>query len=102
MYAFYSLLSIFSLILNWRYYNKGICLSKLEQYKEAIESFDLAIKYKPNHANAYCNKGVCLYKLGQHQEVIVNFDLAIKYDPNNGTLYKLINILRQEIAGIKK
>ncbi|WP_371220333.1 hypothetical protein ACA348_02075 [Orientia tsutsugamushi] len=43
-----------------------------------------------------------MYRLGQHQEAIVNFDLAIKYDPNNGTLYKLINILKQEIAGIKK
>ncbi|WP_371223714.1 hypothetical protein ACA351_10440 [Orientia tsutsugamushi] len=60
------------------------------------------MKYDPNHAKAYYNKRLCLYKLGQHQEAIENFDLAIKYKPNNGTLYKLINILKQEIAGIKK
>ncbi|WP_371219429.1 tetratricopeptide repeat protein [Orientia tsutsugamushi] len=59
------------------------------------------MKYKPNHANAYYNKGGCLYKLGQYQKAIKNFDLAIKYDPNNGTLYKLINIFKQN-AGIKK
>ncbi|KJV72255.1 TPR repeat family protein [Orientia tsutsugamushi str. TA763] len=46
-------------------------------------------------------KGFCLYRLGQHQEAIENFDLAIKYDPNNGTLYKLINILKQKLQVLK-
>ncbi|WP_371219571.1 tetratricopeptide repeat protein [Orientia tsutsugamushi] len=53
-------------------------------------------------AEAYCNKGVDLYELGQFQEAIESCNLAIKYDPNDVEAYKLINILKQEIAGIKK
>ncbi|WP_342638181.1 tetratricopeptide repeat protein [Orientia tsutsugamushi] len=48
-----------------KHFNVGISFLKLNKYQEAIESFDLAIKYNPNHAKAYNNKGFCLGKLGQ-------------------------------------
>ncbi|KJV51565.1 TPR repeat family protein [Orientia tsutsugamushi str. Gilliam] len=56
------------------YYNKGVCLNKLEQYKEAIENYDLAIKYNPNDAKAYYNKGLCLNELEQYKEAMENFN----------------------------
>ncbi|WP_371220700.1 tetratricopeptide repeat protein [Orientia tsutsugamushi] len=48
-----------------KHFNVGISFLKLNKYQEAIENFDLAIKYKPNYSEAYINKGFCLGKLGQ-------------------------------------
>ncbi|KJV94988.1 tetratricopeptide repeat protein [Orientia tsutsugamushi] len=36
-----------------KHFNVGISFLKLNKYQEAIESFDLAIKYNPNHAKAH-------------------------------------------------
>ncbi|SPR16271.1 tetratricopeptide repeat protein [Orientia tsutsugamushi] len=62
-------------------YVQGIALYELGQYQEAIDNYDIAIKHKPDLAEAYMNKGVALRKLGQHQEAIKKFNLAIKYNP---------------------
>nr|WP_284525181.1 tetratricopeptide repeat protein [Orientia tsutsugamushi] len=43
---------------------------ELNKYQEAIENFDLAIKYKPNYAEAYFNKGFCLGNLERYKEEI--------------------------------
>ncbi|KAJ6644869.1 Tol-Pal system protein TolB [Pseudolycoriella hygida] len=76
-----------------------ICRNLLRQgqYKEAIENCNLAIKDKPDFAEAYYAKGVILGALGKIQEGIEAYDLAIEYKPdyaeahyNKGvTLYKL-------------
>ena len=52
------------------------------KFVEAIQAFDLAIKYKPDDAEAYYNKGNALYKLGKFSEAIQSYDLAIKYQPD--------------------
>ena len=41
---------------------------------EAIEACDLAIKYKPDYAEAYYNKGVALAKLAKYSEAIKVYD----------------------------
>jgi tetratricopeptide (TPR) repeat protein len=70
------------------YFSKGKVLVKLERYDEAIEAFDLAIKYKPDFAKAYYNKGNTLSRyLNRYQEAIDAFDLAIKYDPDDVEAY---------------
>ncbi|KJV55254.1 tetratricopeptide repeat family protein [Orientia chuto str. Dubai] len=49
------------------YNNKGLALTKLGQYQEAIENFNLAISSSDYRA-AYRNKEIALKKLRQHQE----------------------------------
>ncbi|KJV53624.1 tetratricopeptide repeat protein [Orientia tsutsugamushi] len=48
-----------------KHFYVGVSFLKLNKYQEAIENFDLAIKYNPNLSEAYNNKGFCLGKLGQ-------------------------------------
>jgi len=48
--------------------NKGIALSNLGKYDEAIECHDRAIKIDPNYADAWNNKGVSLRKIGQQKD----------------------------------
>ncbi|WP_332370177.1 tetratricopeptide repeat protein [Orientia tsutsugamushi] len=52
------------------YHNKGLTLSFLGQLQNAIEHFDLAIKYDHNDATAYCNKGYVLSMLKKYPEAI--------------------------------
>ncbi|WP_458693591.1 tetratricopeptide repeat protein [Rickettsia hoogstraalii] len=51
-------------ILAEEYFNIGESFYKLGKYQEAIKNYDLAIKYKPEYANAYNNKGIVLDDLG--------------------------------------
>ncbi len=96
------------------YYNKGIALTNLERYDEAIKNFDKAIKVKPNHTNAYNNKGntlgnpesfdkflkmkpdhagayygkgIALTNLERYDEALECFDKAIKVKPDHAGAY---------------
>ena len=53
-------------------YNKGVNLGNLGKYKEAIESFDKALKIDPNDVNALTSKGDALNRL--RREAIESFD----------------------------
>ncbi|WP_146695774.1 tetratricopeptide repeat protein [Orientia tsutsugamushi] len=70
----------------------------LEQYQEAIENFDFAIKYKPDFPDAYNNKGAALCTLKQYQEAIENFDFAIKYKPDFSDTYNNKGIALNELG----
>ncbi len=43
--------------------NKGGCLNFVGRYKEAIESYDEAIKINSNEAEFYYNKGIVLLNI---------------------------------------
>ncbi|WP_375318661.1 tetratricopeptide repeat protein [Candidatus Tisiphia endosymbiont of Oplodontha viridula] len=68
----------------------------MRRFQDAIENYNLAIKYDPNYVQAYYNKGMTLEKLGKHQEAKKNFNLAVKYKPN------LIEEYEKIIIGLRK
>ena len=45
------------------FYNKGITYRILNEYKKAIECYDLAVKLDPKYKEALNNKGFCLNEL---------------------------------------
>lgn len=61
--------------------NKGVALSDLKEYQQALKSFDKVIEIDPQDAAAWHNKGVMLDKLGKHREALEYFDKALKVDP---------------------
>ena len=70
------------------HFEKGSALHQLGRYKEAIDSFNQAIKYihlaKPSYTkmvltNSYYEKAECLRALGKLEEALEYFDLAIKH-----------------------
>jgi len=63
--------------------NKGIALSDLKKYKEAIECFDKAIEINPENDGAWDNKGLALAHLKRYKEAIECFDKAIEINPEN-------------------
>ena len=62
--------------------NKGLVLSDLDQYDEAIMLYDKAIGIDPNHTAAISNKGIALSELRQYDEAIKLYDKVIGIDPN--------------------
>ncbi|MDT9236764.1 tetratricopeptide repeat protein, partial [Limnospira sp. PMC 917.15] len=52
------------------------------EYKQAISSYDQALKYKPDYHKAWNNRGVALYNLGEYKQAISSYDQALKYKPD--------------------
>ncbi len=63
------------------HFGKGRALTKLNRCKEAVKSFDLAIKYnrKP-FGEVYYYKGIALESLEMLEEALIAYDLAIEND----------------------
>ncbi|MCY7282907.1 MAG: tetratricopeptide repeat protein, partial [Cyanobacteria bacterium CAN_BIN43] len=61
--------------------NRGLSLSALGRYEEAIASYDRSIAIKPDDASAFYNKACC-YGLQNQVELAVDFlQQAIELDP---------------------
>lgn len=56
------------------YYNLGLAQYSLELYKEAIESFERAIKLNPDNANFYYILGLAQEELGIYHSALENFE----------------------------
>ena len=52
------------------------------EYNEAIECYDKAIKIEPNDALAWDTKGIALVNLGKNNEAIECYAKAIEIDPS--------------------
>jgi tetratricopeptide (TPR) repeat protein len=62
--------------------SKGLALSSLEMYDEAIRCFDKSLSIYPS-ANTWYTEGLALNKLGRYYEAIRCFDKALEIDPYN-------------------
>lgn len=54
------------------YYNKGTDYARLNQYTNAIASFDKALEISPDLFEAWYNRGIELGKLGRYDEEIAS------------------------------
>jgi tetratricopeptide (TPR) repeat protein len=72
--------------------SKGVSLSTLGRYDEAITLFDVAVKSDANYIEAYDRKGIALVGAGKCVEAIDCFDKYIEIDPRD------IDVLNQKGA----
>ena len=49
--------------------------------------YDIAIRLKPDDAEAYNNRGQAKYPLGQYTAAIVDYDIAIRLKPDHAEAY---------------
>ena len=64
----------------------------LNQLENAIESYEQAIKIKPDYIDAHNNMGSLLMKVGRNDEAIESFKLAIKVKPDFADPYNNMGI----------
>ena len=55
------------------HYNLAIELAQLNLFKNALEEFDLAIKFNPEDPKIYRKKGVILFGMKNYKEAKINF-----------------------------
>jgi len=59
-----------------------------ENYEEAINCLDLAIKYNPCDGAAYNDRALCIIELGGNErQSLADFDKGIKVEPDYATVY---------------
>jgi tetratricopeptide (TPR) repeat protein len=69
---------------------KAVALWDGEEYtapKKAIEYLNIAIRLKPDYADAYCSRGFAYNDLGQYQSAIKDFNKAIRLQPDDAIVY---------------
>lgn len=77
------------------YHNKALCyLEGLNQYDQAIQSFDQAIALDNDYHLSICGKGIAYHKKGDNTTALQFLNQAHDIAPNNNTITQnLINIL---------
>lgn len=65
------------------FYIKGITLSQLERYEEAIIPLDEALKIEFDDYNIWNNRGEALFNLDRYEEALTSFDEVLRINPNN-------------------
>lgn len=69
------------------YNNRGIIHAKKGKYGLAIEDFNKAIEFDPNHVEAYCNRGTA-YSLQKDFEIAIeNYNKAAALNPRHAGTY---------------
>ncbi len=63
------------------WHDKGIALSRLGRYEEALDAYNKALEINPQYAKAWYNKGDALYVLNRYEETLEAYEKAVKLDP---------------------
>lgn len=72
-----------SYMISEAYYNRALNKRYLNNYKEAIEDYNLAIKFRPDYYKAYNNRGYVKLLIEDYSGAISDFTMTIKYDNTN-------------------
>lgn len=64
------------------WYNRGVALTRLEKYAEAIAAYEQALSIHPKDALIWTKQGALYSKLGKHSEALTSHDQALKISPN--------------------
>jgi tetratricopeptide (TPR) repeat protein len=54
-----------------------------EQYEEALEAYEKAIKLRPDYSLAWNNKGYSLHDLKRYKEALAAYEKALELDPDD-------------------
>ncbi len=75
----------------------GAALKGQGKLHEAVQSFDTAIQFNPEYAEAYSNRGVVLQELGKLEDAISDFDKATQLKPDYAEAYSNRGLALQEL-----
>ncbi len=63
------------------YFLRGICLSRQEDYYQAIQDFSRALEFKSDFPMAYYYRGIARIKQGEYAETIEDFTAVLNLEP---------------------
>jgi tetratricopeptide (TPR) repeat protein len=69
-------------------------ITRLNEYEDAIATFDNAVRINPDDPSAWFSRGIALNNLGRYEEAIASYEKALQLDPDNRqTWYNIGNTL---------
>jgi tetratricopeptide (TPR) repeat protein len=83
--------------------NIGFHYLEQQEYKEAMDEFDIVLKNDPTQPYALSNKAYCQLKLGELNEGLITINKSILYNPSNSYAYRnraLIEIELKEFTSV--
>jgi tetratricopeptide (TPR) repeat protein len=66
---------------------RGLVLSKQQQYEAAIQEFTQAIEAQPSMVDAYLYRGMALYETGRFEDSIPDFSKVLNLRPERIAVY---------------
>jgi len=75
------------------FYELGNLFVEEANYKDALQSFDMAISLKPDFTGALVNKGNCHYMLKDYNAAIKAFEAVLAVEPNSQIAFKNLSTL---------
>ncbi|MBI3964017.1 MAG: tetratricopeptide repeat protein, partial [Chloroflexi bacterium] len=92
-----------AIALDWR----GFMYSWLDQGKDALRDFDLAVSLVPDEAEYLDDRGAAYRLLGRYEEALADFDRALELQPdshrvlaNRGETYRLLGRNEEALADL--
>ena len=73
--------------------NLGITYSRLGNFDESLEQFDLALREAPELAAGHYYRGSALLKLDQPEEALAEFRRALELDPDHALSAQQLEVL---------
>jgi tetratricopeptide (TPR) repeat protein len=74
---------------------RAIALMQLERYRQARESFDVAVTRDPHFGEAYANRGIFLDRTGHYEEAIRDYRKALELkgdlDKGPGRMWRFLH-----------
>ena len=82
------------------YYSRGLEQEQSGRLTDAIQSFEAALKIKPDYADAHNNLGVLLTRIpGRERDALPHMEAAVRLEPNNAEAHVNYGIALANIAG---
>ena len=79
----------------------GASNAALKNYNAAIDSYQQALKIKPDYAEAYCNIGVALQEKGDLIAALANYKQALKIKPDYVEAHNNMAVALKDRGGMK-
>ncbi len=78
--------------------NKGVVLSRLERFSDAVEAFDQALMIDPRYCAAWNNKGVLLSRMGEYTKALEAFEKALQPDWGDSVQNRIPGLISPKIV----
>ena len=69
---------------------RGIALSKMGRYEDALASFDAALELDPDNEVMHSNRGECLFGMKMYEDALASLDAALELDPKHPHIHNEI------------
>ena len=66
-----------------QWFHKGVALSDLGRYEEALEAYAKATKINPTFSEAWFNTGATLHNLRRYEEALEAYEKTTRINPND-------------------